>query len=55
MADVSALGKVSKSLQHLLRSVIADSADFLGVPLRPRTTVRTAPAGDVIDSSRAPR
>ena len=34
MADASALAEVSKSLQHLLRSVIADRADFLGVPPR---------------------
>jgi Pvc16 N-terminal domain len=33
MADSSALGDVSKSLQNLLRSAITDSADFLGVPV----------------------
>jgi hypothetical protein len=44
MVDSSALGDVSKSLQNLLRSVITDSADFLGVPvdLRSPKDIRAA-------------
>jgi hypothetical protein len=44
MADSSALGDVSKSLQNLLRSVITESADFLGVQvdLRSPKDIRAA-------------
>jgi len=51
MADSSALGDVSKSLQNLLRSAITENADFLGVQIdlrSPKDIRRAGIAGPIV-------